>query len=252
MRLSIFILALLVLAPIRATAGELALLTHDLGVQAYIDPASGELRGRDHAGKRSFNLEVVRALKHMLGLETPIREVLYADGIRRLDEGGDAAFFNVYRTPQREHLYKWVGPLQREVDYLYGLNGTLSLKSLEDARGVAAICVVSDSMHHAVLNKKGFTNVRTEATYAICFDQLKRGEATLAVSSDETVAQKLAASNIPISAVHRIPEPVVESAGYIAFSKRVNDKVIQRWQEAFNALVGSGLYQDLYDRYYIR
>lgn len=66
------------------------------------------------------------------------------------------------------------------------------------------------------------------------------------------MAQKLHEAGIPVSAAHRVPEPVVQSAGYIAFSRSVDDAVVRQWQEAFNSLVGSGLYQELYDRYYSR
>lgn len=251
MKQTLLILALLLLAPYSASGGELALLTHNLGSQGYADPDTGELRGRIHAGKRAFNVELVRTLKRMLDLDTPIREVVYAEGMQRLGGNGEVAFFNIYRTPQREHLYKWVGPLQREVDYLYGLDGTRDMKSLRDARD-ASICVVSGSMHHVVLASQGFANLRTEETYAACFALLHAGEVSLAVSSDETVAQKLHEAGIPASAAYCVPEPVVQSAGYIAFSRNVDDAVVRQWQEAFNSLVGSGLYQELYDRYYTK
>lgn len=184
MKQILLILALLLLLPFNASGGELALLTHNLGSQGYTDPDTGELRGRDHAGKRAFNVELVRTLKRMLDLDAPIHEVVYAEGIRRLGGNGEVAFFNIYRTPQREHLYKWVGPLQREVDYLYGLDGAQAMKSLEDARAAASICVVSGCMHHAELASLGFDNLRAEETYAACFCLLHAGGTSMAVSSD--------------------------------------------------------------------
>ncbi|MGE4423348.1 MAG: substrate-binding periplasmic protein [Pseudodesulfovibrio sp.] len=238
-------------APCRARADGLVILTHDLAGQAQADPATGELRGIEHAGKRAFNLEAVREIMTAVGMTARIREVSFAQGMAALASHEDTAFFNVYRTPQREAHYKWVGPLQREVDYLYGLKGN-AIGGLDAAKAAPAICAVDGSQHHNMLLADGFTNVVTAPTYLECFTRLKSGAATLAVSSDETLIQKLHAAGIPASDIRRVPEPLVQSAGYIAFSPQVDDAVIRRWQAALNGLISSGRFQTLYDRYYER
>jgi polar amino acid transport system substrate-binding protein len=215
------------------------------------DPDTGELHGIEHSGKRAFNLEAVREIMSAVGLKTRIREVSFAQGMDALATRPDTVFFNVYRTPQREARFKWVGPLQREVDYLYGLQET-RIGGLEAARSAPAICAVEGSQHYNVLLEHGFANVVAAPTYLDCFSRLKSGEATLAVSSDETLIQKLHAADIPASKIHRVPEPLVQSAGYIAFSTQVDDAVIRRWQAALNGLISSGRLQTLYDRYYER
>ncbi|MEZ7197825.1 substrate-binding periplasmic protein [Pseudodesulfovibrio karagichevae] len=249
---AVLVLAFLVwAAPCPARDGGLVILTHDLAGQARTDPATGELRGIEHAGKRAFNLEAVHEIMTAVGISGRIREVSFAQGMTALASRPDAAFFNVYRTPQREARFKWVGPLQREVDYLYGLRGS-AIDGLEAAKATKAICAVDGSQHHNMLLAEGFTNVVTAPTYLECFARLKSGAATLAVSSDETVIQKLHAAGIPPSDIRRVPEPLVQSAGYIAFSPQVDDAVIRRWQAALNGLISSGRFQTLYDRYYER
>jgi polar amino acid transport system substrate-binding protein len=238
-------------APRPALGGELVILTHDLTGQARADPATGELRGIEHTGKRAFNLEAVREIMTAVGLKPHIREVSFALGMAALAARPDVAFFNVYRTPQREARFKWVGPLQREEDYLYGLGGDVAA-SLNAARTVPAICAVKGSQHHTTLLELGFANVVAAPSYSECFSRLKSGEATLAVSSDETLLRKLHAAGIPPADVRRVPEPLVQSAGYIAFSPQVNDAVIRRWQAALNGLISSGRFQTLYDLYYER
>jgi polar amino acid transport system substrate-binding protein len=237
--------------PCIAQGEDLVILTHDLTGQAETNPNTGQLRGIEHAGKRAFNLEAVREIMTAVGLKTRIREVSFAQGMAALASHKDTAFFNVYRTPQREAHYKWVGPLQREVDYLYGLKGT-RITGLDAAKSAPAICAVEGSQHHTVLLERGFTNVVAAPTYGACFDRLKAGTATLAVSSDETLMQKLHAADIPAPDIRRVPEPLVQSAGYIAFSPQVDDTVIRRWQAALNGLISSGRFQTLYDRYYER
>ena len=186
-----------------------------------------------------------------VGMKVRIREVPFAQGMEALASRADTAFFNVYRTPQRDKLFKWVGPLQREVDYLYGLKGN-DYGDLAEARAALSICAVAGSHHHTVLLERGFDNVIAAPTYQECFSRLKDGTATLAVSSDETLLQKLHTANIPAAQIRRIPEPLVQSAGYIAFSPKVDDAIVRRWQNALNGLISSGRFQTLYDRYYER
>jgi polar amino acid transport system substrate-binding protein len=238
--------------PCAAADAELIILTHDLAGQAAVDPDTGEPHGIEHAGKRAFNLETVHEIMTAVGLEAPVREVTFAEGMAALASRPNAAFFNVYRTPQREARFKWVGPLQREVDYLYGLTSAPRVDGLDAARNVPAICAVEDSQHHHMLLDNGFDNVVAASTYNECFRRLRTGAATLAVSSDETLLQKLHAAGIPAADVRRVPEPLVQSAGYIAFSPQVGDEVIRRWQAALNGLIASGRLQILYDRYYER
>jgi polar amino acid transport system substrate-binding protein len=214
-----------------ALAQELVILTHDLTGQATTDPDTGELRGIEHSGKRAFNLEAVREIMTAVGLETRIREVPFAQGMEAIASRSDTAFFNVYRTPQREARFKWVGPLQREVDYLYGLRET-RINGLDQARSAPSICAVEGSQHHTVLLERGFANVVAAPTYGECFARLRSGDATLAVSSDETLMQKLHAADIPASQINRVPEPLVQSAGYIAFSLQVDDEVVRRPERA--------------------
>ncbi|WP_319583761.1 transporter substrate-binding domain-containing protein [uncultured Pseudodesulfovibrio sp.] len=237
--------------PSFALEDNLTVLTHDLTGQAESDPNTGELRGIVHSGKRAFNLEAVREIMAAVGIPIRIREVSFAQGMEALATRNDVAFFNVYRSPQREQRFKWVGPLQREIDYLYGLQGN-TFSNLDEARSALSICAVEGSQHHDLLLERGFKNIISAPSYQECFSRLKSGTATLAVSSDETLLQKLHAVDIPVSQISRIPEPLLQYAGYIAFSPQVDDRIIRRWQEALNILISSGRFQTLYDLYYER
>lgn len=236
--------------PAPALAGDIMLLTHNFEGQAYRDPSTGELRGLPHAGKRSFNIEVVRELQGMIGHSGHIQEVTFARGMDLIATTPDTALFNVYRTPEREHSFKWVGPLQREIDYLYGLKQSNSITSLDDARLVQSICVANGTMHHTALRALKFTNIVTEQSYIDCFKKLQTGEVDLTASSEETVKNKLKEVGIGKDNFHKVPERLFESAGYIAFSKTTDDTVIRQWQAAFNQLVGSGKYEELYGQFY--
>ena len=251
MRLAaLLLIALAVLVPCPAQSANLVVMTHDLAGQAYVDQENWELRGIEHSGKRAFNLEVVREIMLAIGNKGRIREVSFAQGMQALSSRPDTVFFNVYRTPQREARFKWVGPLQREIDYLYGLRSSGPIGGLAEARQVPAICTVDGSQHHATLLELGFKNIVPVRTYLQCFAMLKEGAVTLAVSSEETLLRKLRQTELPASDISRVSEPLLQSAGYIAFSPDIDDTTVRKWQAALNALISSGRFQELHERYY--
>ncbi len=233
-----------------AQASDISFLTHNLQEQDYIDE-HGELRGKPHSGKRSFNLELVREMMMIQGHSQGISEVPFARGLKLVQNRPHHALFNVSRTPAREQTVKWVGPLQVETDYLYELKSSpTGVKSLEEAKGVDHICVLNGGVHHTTLTKMGFTNLYPKNSYVGCFELLKKGRIDLTPSASSTVVQKLQKANIRSEDVNQTPVVVVESGGYIAFSVGTPDEVISGWQSALDQLKRSGRYDELYRQYF--
>lgn len=244
--------ALLLLYPVHAGAGEIRFFTHNLGDQAYVHPDTGDLHGVPHAGKRSFDLELVKSLKQLLDNYGRIKEITFAQGMNLVENGSDMALFNVYRTPDREQRFQWVGSLHREISYLYGLKETQPPTTLDSARQVTSICVVEGNVHHTELDRLGFKNLVISSSYVDCFIMLRNGEVDLAAAAEESLPQTLTAADMPLMSVYRVPEVLSETAGYIAFSPDTDIETIRQWQDAFNDLVGSGRYQELYDQFYAK
>nr|WP_321256214.1 transporter substrate-binding domain-containing protein [uncultured Pseudodesulfovibrio sp.] len=225
-------------------------MTHNLQKQAYIDRDTGQLRGVKHAGKRSFNIEIVHKLKQMMGNTTRIKSVPFARGMDTLNTHKAVAMFNVNKTLERAPLYKWVGPLQPEINFLYGLQRNSMIQTLDDARRVKSICVVNENSHHTRLYQLGFTNVITNNSYENCFQMLKDGRVDLTPLSESALDAMLAKTHIKHSNIHKVPEVLLQSQGYIAFSPDISDAEINQWQKAFDAIITSGTYTILYETYF--
>lgn len=236
---------------LQLSASEIFFMTHSLQGQTYFDE-KGELRGKKHAGKRAFNLEIVREMMLIMEHPTKIHEYPFIRGLRMVQKCPDFAFFNVSRTPEREDAVKWVGPVQIEKDYFYEMkNSPTGITSLEDAKKVDAICVLNGAIHHETLLKNGFTNLITNVSYVNCFKMLKSGRVNLTPSACCTVSKKLEEAGIGLDEIQQTPVVLLESGGYIAFSKNISDCVIKQWQEAFDQLKESGKYQKLYELYFL-
>lgn len=251
MRIFFFIIFCIhIVFSLHARAEDIHFMTHNLQKQTYIDHETGQIRGIKHAGKRSFNIEIVHKLKQMMGNKTQITQVPFARGMETLGTHKAVAMFNVNRTPERDSLYKWVGPLQAEINFLYGLQRNSMIRTLNEARHVKSICVVNENSHHMRLYQLGFTNVITNNSYENCFQMLKNGRVDLAPLSESALDAMLAKTNIAHSNIHKVPEILLQSQGYIAFSLDTPDAVIHQWQAAFDAIVDSGTYTILYATYF--
>jgi polar amino acid transport system substrate-binding protein len=169
-----------------------------------------------------------------------IRVVEWAEGYRRVQGEGYVALFPTARTPQREDLFHWAGPLFEEEVGLYALaERDMGIHVLEDARWVKRIGTVADSYKTTLLKKRGFDNlisVRGQSAHA---RNLARGWIDLWVTSDIGMAYQARKAGVDPSRIERV-YTVREATHYIAFSKPTPRRVVEAWQTALDALRREG------------
>lgn len=223
-------------------------LTHSLEEQGYVDEA-GELRGKEHGGRRAFNVELVREMMQSVGHAKAMEEMPFKRALLLLKSNPGYALFNVNRTATREQEMKWVGPLQSSVSYLYE-NAALptGVKNLQEARKVESICVLRGNVHHRYLERSGFDNIYLANSYASCVNMLALGRVKMTPLSNlsQIVIDPQVAG---VTALQKTAVKLMESEGYLAFSKETPDEVVERWQAALDRLKASGRYQELLDIY---
>ena len=167
-------------------AFNIKFVTHSLKGQTYVDE-TGELRGKKHAGKRAFNLELVREMMTLMDHQKNITEIPFKRGVVMVENDLNTALFNVSRTPDRERVFKWVGPLQREVDYFYEMKSApTGIVTLEDAKKVEGICVLNGSIHETLLRNNNFLNFQINLSYVGCFEMLKLGRVSITPKASST------------------------------------------------------------------
>lgn len=241
----------LFLSSFTVMSADLTLLTHSLGEQFYIDE-NGELRGKVKGGKRAFNIELVRALMKSGNLQSKILVVPLKRGVEMLQTDQQFALFNLSRTVQREALFNWVGPLQREKDFFYELKTKPThIKSIKDAKQVGSICVKNGSIHQDILVEKGFTNVNENISYLACLKMLENGRVDLAPLAASAVKTRSTQANVDINNISNTHVMLLDSEGYMAFSKSVPKETVYKWQNELDRLKENGQYQTLYELYYL-
>ncbi|WP_176216763.1 substrate-binding periplasmic protein [Andreprevotia lacus] len=230
-----------------AGAAEWQVYTHSLGTEA--NEVDGVLRGRAHAGKRAFYLELYRALAQALGIHAEVREVPFARGLFIVQHEEGIAFFNVSRTEEREGTMRWVGPISDETDYLYeNARHPSGIKVLADAQD-KTVCVLNGNVNDKALSRQGFARLVRNISYESCLRMLAAGRVDFVATAEFGLPQRLHNARIDPAMVARTPVVVNRASGYIALSSSVPDAEHQRWQQAFDKLRHSGRYQKLLEQY---
>ncbi|WP_230425629.1 transporter substrate-binding domain-containing protein [Spartinivicinus ruber] len=80
---------------------------------------------------------------------------------------------------------------------------------------------------------------------------LKSKRVNLTPSASSTVNKKLKEAGIITKNIRQTPVILLESSGYIAFSKNISDEIISKWQGVFEHLKQSGKYKQLYKQYFL-
>ena len=201
----------------------------------------GELTG--------FAVAVVREIQNRNGHAEDIQVVPWARGYNMALTKPKVALFSTTRLPQRETLFKWVGPLYRQTWGFYAKKGTrIRINSLEEAKKISRIGTYYKDAKEQYLTKQGFKNLVSTNTNISNIKRLIQGSIDLWVSSDFNMpylARQAGVSPDQMELVYAIR--VVDN--YIAFSVKTSDGVINRWQRTLDEVKKDGTYASYYKKH---
>ena len=144
------------------------------------------------------------------------------------------------RTPEREELFKWVGPLIPEKIVLFARKDSgLVINSLDDAKKVSGVATVTGYASENLLKQNGFDNLVSQRSPIQGSDALKFGRADLWINSNVTMRQTALDADVDPDLFEAV-FVVKEVPSYLAFSKSVPDEVVNQWQTALDAMKREG------------
>lgn len=159
------------------------------------------------------------------------------------------ALFAIVRIPERENLFKWVGPIFGEGDYFFKRKGNpLAIKTLDDAKKVKRIAVRKDGYTHQTLAAAGFTNLDVGPSYSTSFKKLAEGRVDLVLMGEKTYYYMVKKAGVDPDSFERTTCKFADSTAWIAFSLDVPNATIQKWQTALDQLKNNGTYDEIMDR----
>ena len=159
--------------------------------------------------------------------------------------------FSMFRTAERESLYKWVGPLLDEAIYPYQRADAKPVNSLQQLFSAPRITTRHAGLVPASLEGMGFGNLDKSATSARqLYQMVLAGRTGIIVGDTGTgVAYYSAQLGIAPGTLRRIPIQLLHAPLYIAFSLDSEDRVVDAWRDALEQLRDEGELQRILNRY---
>ena len=222
-----------------AVAAPLQLLTEDAPPMSFL--RAGQVDG--------MSAEVVRELANRLGEEIRIELVPWTRAYQLAQQQADTAVFSTVRTPEREALFRWVGPLVRGQTRFYSLKSSqLQVRDLQEAARIGPIAVPREWYTYQTLKAHGLDNVYGTSSSRQMISLLKHGRASLIATEDITLAQELAAGGLALDQV-QAHYSFMSSDYYIAFSPQTDAARVQRWQTELESMQADGSLRRIVQRW---
>jgi polar amino acid transport system substrate-binding protein len=220
-----FLLSSSVLAAAQS-AGDLKYYCEDIPPSNYLE--NGELKGA--------SVEILKLLWRKMGVaQQPINVVPWARGYEMAKTGKGVVLFSMSRTPGRETLFKWVGPIFTVRNVFLGLAGRkLEIGRIEDAKKYV-IGVVNDDVAELNLRALGFggDNLQSVADLDHNFEKLRLGRIDLIAHSLDTFDRFIAMHSIDPSR-YQVYFELSRTVNYYAFSRDIPDSLVDAFQAALD------------------
>jgi polar amino acid transport system substrate-binding protein len=157
--------------------------------------------------------------------------------------------FSAERTPEREKLFQWVGPVGKNSAMLYAKKGAgIRINSLEQAKAIGAIATTTNWFTEQHLKREGFENLRSSPDPRENVRQLMRGEVQLSIFTDITIPEIVRDAGYGMQDLEPV-FTVLQTDFYIAVSRDTPAAVVQAWQSTLDRMKRDGSFESIYRRY---
>lgn len=215
----------------------LTLLTEDYPPLNYLN--EGKLTG---AG-----VDVVTEIQTLLKSKVKIEVMPWKRAYLRASGAEKIGIFSLVRSPERERLFKWVGPIATKRYAFYGLKSEeLYASKIKDLTSYK-IGVQIGSRLESYLEEQGFANVQAVNSPEQNMSKLLVGRIDLWYTSYATLmAYAKAASKGP--ELFREVFVTEKEQLYIGFSHITENALVDNWQRAYETLYTRGVIYEIYQR----
>ncbi len=248
-------LAFFICAPVFAFADQ---AQGHIGEEGYIGAARSvriftenlpPLNYRTEDGFSGIGAEVVSAMARLVGHSGKFEMMPWKRVLSILDREPYTAAFSMVRIPEREHEFKWVGPITHSETAFYQLaDSPIQIQSIEDARNVPSIGVNAGSASERALRALGFKNVMPLFAPNTGLKMLLSGRISLWETADLVVSSQSRQLGVSSSAVKKALR-LGKYDFYLAFSRETPETVILPWRQALNELHRNGVFDEIQRRY---
>jgi polar amino acid transport system substrate-binding protein len=215
------------------TSSQLRIITENYPPYNFVD------KNNNVTGQST---DIVRAILEKTDTQANIEVMPLSQGLALAEKGSGVVIYSINRTPQRENLLKWVGPIGKYEQAFYAKKSSatsamvLFYDKLEDAKKVDKIGVYQGDAGAQFLASQGFTNLDYSLTDVEALNKLMDGTVQLWLGNKDGLAITAEQAGVNPDDLVMMPTVVIQADLYIAFSKDVPDATVKAWQSALDAL----------------
>lgn len=196
-----------------------------------------------------FVTDMVREIAARQGIPDSIRLTSWKNAYNMALLNPKVVLFSAERTPEREKLFQWVGPVGQNSAVLYARKGSgIRIRSLDDAKKIAAIATTTNWFTEQYLKREGFKNLLSSPDPRSNVRQLMKGEAQLSVFTDITVPEIARDAGYGMQDLEPV-FTVAQTYFYIAMSRDTPASVAHAWQSTLDGMKQDGTFEKIYRSY---
>jgi len=202
----------------------------------------------DRYGKPAgISVDIVKTIIKKTGDIDNITILPWARSYKYIQERKGQVLFVMTRTPQREKMFKWVGPVATNKWVLFtNSSSNISLNSLEEAKNSKyTIGTYKDDACEVFLKNKGFSNLDSQNDDNLNVKKLMKNRINLWIVGEYQGILK--AKRIDKGFKLKKVLDVETTELYIAFSRDISDEIVKRWQKELDLMKKDGRYQKILD-----
>jgi len=192
-------------------------------------------------------VDIANSIQKIIKTNDKINFYPWARGYMQLQREPNTVLFSTARTPEREKLFKWVGPLAQKSYCFYVKKGSkIKIKNLDDAKKYT-IGVHYASNNEQFLRSNGFKKIDHVRSEDINLLKLNKDRIDLWYT-DSAIASALIKQN-SLEGAFEIRYVVQKIQLYYAFNINTPDKIVNKWQNALDTLRKNGTMRNIYKKY---
>ena len=224
-------------------------LVNKIGQLNFYTEDNAPINYQSNDGPAGIMVAAIHAILGELGADTErakIQVLPWARGYKTLERSNNVALFAMTKTDQRSQLFKWVGPIYRSNIVLLGLKEKFQdIPELSELLKLNTCAVIDDvGAQLWKLYQPMKENLHLVSHHRQCANMLNLGRVDLWVSGKDTARWHLQNNQLDVNKFKDIHQ-LKEAFRYIAFSKDVDDEVIDSFQKTLNYLQLSGKLAEL-------
>jgi polar amino acid transport system substrate-binding protein len=235
----LFFAAILLLFAVAAQGAGLKIITENGPPLNYTEDGTetGKLTGQA--------VEIVQDIQKRIGDATPIEVMPWARGYDMVQKEPNVMLFSTTRTPAREDLFQWVGPVgTNEWLFVTKKGSSVQVASLDDAKKVGAIGAYKNDAREQFLKEQGFTNIDSSDDPGTILKKVLSGRNDLWLTMTDEYKELAKTQKVDVSEITPV-FTVKKTELYMAFSKNTDADILQKWKKGYDEMKADGTYDKI-------